>query len=84
MNVCVFVCVYIYMYIYIYTHIYTHAHTHTHIKPCTTTGEGVDDGVKQRIRKMLELGLHKDTGEHEANRALQNAMRMLTKYNMDK
>ena len=41
-----------------------------------------EDGVKARIRKMLELGLHKDTGEDEARQALANAMRLLTKHNL--
>jgi hypothetical protein len=31
---------------------------------------------------MLELGLHKDTGEQEARQALVNAMRLLTKHNL--
>ncbi|KAJ1483816.1 hypothetical protein T484DRAFT_1798979 [Baffinella frigidus] len=41
-------------------------------------------GVKQRIRKMLELGLHKETGESEAKQAITNAMRLLTKHNLEK
>jgi hypothetical protein len=35
-------------------------------------GGGSTEGVKARIRKMLELGLHKDTREEEARQALIN------------
>jgi hypothetical protein len=31
---------------------------------------------------MLELGLHPDTGEFEAQQALKNAQRLLTKHNL--
>ncbi|XP_057812707.2 uncharacterized protein LOC131026771 [Cryptomeria japonica] len=39
-------------------------------------------GVKQKIRKMLELGLHPDTPDIEAQQALKNAHRLLTKHNL--
>jgi len=39
-------------------------------------------GIKERIRKMLELGLHPDTPDIEAQQALKNAQRLLTKHNL--
>lgn len=39
-------------------------------------------GIKERIRKMLELGLHPDTPDIEAQQALKNAHRLLTKHNL--
>lgn len=39
-------------------------------------------GVQERIRKMLELGLHPDTPDIEAQQALKNAQRLLTKHNL--
>ncbi|GLJ44601.1 hypothetical protein SUGI_0937390 [Cryptomeria japonica] len=44
--------------------------------------ESVVVGVKERIRKMLELGLHPDTPDIEAQQALKNAQRLLTKHNL--
>ena len=49
-----------------------------------TAGDDPAWGVKERIRKMLELGLHADTGEAEAKQAMQNAMRLLTKHNLER
>ena len=51
-------------------------------KSTNTDAHAQEEGVKARIRKMLELGLHKDTGEQEARQALVNAMRLLTKHNL--
>ncbi|CAM6094695.1 unnamed protein product [Calypogeia fissa] len=42
----------------------------------------VEAGIKKRIKNMLELGLHPDTPEFEAQQALKNVQRLLTKYNL--
>ena len=61
-----------YVSVYVFGHvscICRHASMHTYIRTCThaqvTAGGGVGagEGVKARIRKMLELGLHQDTPE---------------------
>ncbi|KAL3701355.1 hypothetical protein R1sor_019377 [Riccia sorocarpa] len=52
----------------------------------THTGELPEEpasGIRFRIRKMLELGLHPDTPEIEAQQALKNAQRLLTKHNLE-
>eukprot|EP00250_Pteridium_aquilinum_P034789 c8097_g1_i2 orf=249-2066(-) len=41
-----------------------------------------EGGVQAKIRKMLELGLHPDTPDIEAQQALKNAQRLLTKHNL--
>ncbi|KAL2650358.1 hypothetical protein R1flu_018486 [Riccia fluitans] len=52
----------------------------------TRTGEPPEEpvsGIRFRIKKMLELGLHPDTPEIEAQQALNNAQRLLTKHNLE-
>eukprot|EP01018_Ginkgo_biloba_P017442 Gb_06311 [translate_table: standard] len=48
----------------------------------TDVHQSVVVGIKERIRKMLELGLHPDTPDIEAQQALKNAQRLLTKHNL--
>ncbi|MCO5572209.1 hypothetical protein L7F22_025961 [Adiantum nelumboides] len=43
----------------------------------------LERGIQIRIRKMLELGLHPDTPDIEAQQALKNAQRLLTKHNLE-
>lgn len=47
--------------------------------PC----EEAVNGIRFKIRKMLELGLHPDTPDIEAQQALKNAQRLLTKHNLE-
>ena len=61
-----YVSVYVFGYV---SCICRHASMHTYIRTCTHAqvmaggGVGAGEGVKARIRKMLELGLHQDTPE---------------------
>jgi hypothetical protein len=41
-----------------------------------------NEQVREKIRKMLKLGLHPDTPDSEAQQALKNANRFLTRYNL--
>lgn len=41
-----------------------------------------NEEVRSKIRKMLKLGLHPDTPDAEAQQALKNANRFLTRYNL--
>ena len=41
-----------------------------------------NEEVRKKIRKMLQLGLHPDTPDAEAQQALKNANRFLTRYNL--
>jgi hypothetical protein len=41
-----------------------------------------NEEVRKKIRKMLQLGLHPDTPDTEAQQALKNANRFLTRYNL--
>ncbi|KAG6545180.1 hypothetical protein Mapa_013292 [Marchantia paleacea] len=50
------------------------------------TGERCQEavnGIRFKIKKMLELGLHPDTPDIEAQQALKNAQRLLTKHNLE-
>ncbi len=50
----------------------------------TQQSEGgiANDEVRNKIRKMLKLGLHPDTPDAEAQQALKQANRFLTRYNL--
>jgi hypothetical protein len=41
-----------------------------------------NEEIRKKIRKMLQLGLHPDTPDNEAQQALKNANRFLTRYNL--
>ena len=47
-----------------------------------TEAGAANEEVRNKIRKMLKLGLHPDTPDAEAQQALKNANRFLTRYNL--
>jgi hypothetical protein len=45
--------------------------------------DAVDENIKIRIRKMLQVGLHPGTSNEEAERSLQLAHKLLQKHNLE-
>ncbi|KAI5080855.1 hypothetical protein GOP47_0004038 [Adiantum capillus-veneris] len=63
--------------------VHDHEDEHTNRGAHTELNEDKPEvGIQIRIRKMLELGLHPDTPDIEAQQALKNAQRLLTKHNL--
>ncbi|KAL7546362.1 hypothetical protein ACHAWF_014251, partial [Thalassiosira exigua] len=44
---------------------------------------GVDDSIKQRIIKLLNMGFHEESNEQEAKNALKLAHRLIERHNLD-
>ena len=54
------------------------------VMPASTTAPSVDDEIRERIRNILQLGLHPNTPEAEAANSMRLAERMLRKHNVSR
>lgn len=53
-----------------------------HAGPAATDGSTASAGLKERIRKMLQLGLHPDTPESEATQSMRLAQQLMAKHQL--